>query len=71
MTTTSGGNILVRAENRDMWITPARLDTGSLRRQDIGRIGAGGQRDKVCIRRHSYLFASFVNIQSLMMLYHL
>jgi len=43
MTTTSGGNISVRDENGDVWITPARVDKGSLRRQDIVRIGANGE----------------------------
>ena len=35
MTTTSGGNLSIREENGDVWITPARLDKGSLRREDI------------------------------------
>src|SRR5580704_2075540 len=35
MTTTSGGNISARDENGDVWITPARMDKGSLRRQVI------------------------------------
>ena len=35
MTTTSGGNLSIREENGDIWITPARLDKGSLRREDI------------------------------------
>jgi L-fuculose-phosphate aldolase len=35
MTTTSGGNVSVRDENNDVWITPARVDKGSLRREDI------------------------------------
>ena len=43
MTTTSGGNISVRDENGDVWITPARVDKGSLRRQDIVRISASGE----------------------------
>ncbi len=38
MTTTSGGNISVKDENGDVWITPARVDKGSLRRQDVVRI---------------------------------
>ena len=45
MTTTSGGNISVRDENGDVWITPARVDKGSLRRQDIVRISASGERE--------------------------
>ncbi len=43
MTTTSGGNVSVRDEDGDVWITPARVDKGSLRRQDIVRIDASGQ----------------------------
>ena len=32
MTTTSGGNVSVREENGDVWITPARVDKGALDR---------------------------------------
>src|SRR5512143_866882 len=35
MTTTSGGNLSLREENGDVWITPARVDKGGLRREDI------------------------------------
>jgi L-fuculose-phosphate aldolase len=42
MTTTSGGNISIHDENGDKWMTPARVDKGSLRRQDIVRIGRDG-----------------------------
>ena len=35
MTTTSGGNLSLRDENGDIWITPTRVDKGSLRRDDI------------------------------------
>ena len=35
MTTTSGGNLSIREPNGNVWITPARLDKGSLRREDI------------------------------------
>jgi len=35
MTTTSGGNISVRDETGAVWITPARIDKGSLGRGDI------------------------------------
>src|ERR1035441_4139886 len=38
MTTTSGGNLSIREDNGDIWITPARLDKGSLRREDIVRV---------------------------------
>ncbi len=42
MTTTSGGNISVREPGGDLWITPARVDKGSLRREDIVLVGADG-----------------------------
>ena len=35
MTTTSGGNLSIREGNGDIWITPARVDKGSLTRNDI------------------------------------
>jgi L-fuculose-phosphate aldolase len=35
MTTTSGGNLSIREANGNVWITPARVDKGSLRREDI------------------------------------
>ncbi|MCX6629391.1 MAG: class II aldolase/adducin family protein [Candidatus Solibacter sp.] len=43
MTTTSGGNLSIREENGDIWITPARLDKGSLRREDIVCVRADGR----------------------------
>ncbi|NCU26537.1 class II aldolase/adducin family protein, partial [Candidatus Nomurabacteria bacterium] len=38
MTTTSGGNLSIRDENGDVWITPSGIDKGSLTRSDIMRI---------------------------------
>jgi L-fuculose-phosphate aldolase len=35
MTTTSGGNISIREPDGAIWITPARVDKGGLRREDI------------------------------------
>ena len=35
MTTTSGGNMSIRDENGDIWITPAGVDKGSLQWDDI------------------------------------
>ncbi|NQV24054.1 MAG: class II aldolase/adducin family protein [Rhodopirellula sp.] len=35
MTTTSGGNLSIRDDSGDIWITPARVDKGNLTRQDI------------------------------------
>lgn len=40
MTTTSGGNLSIREPNGDLWISPARVDKGSLTRNDI-----------VCVRK--------------------
>jgi L-fuculose-phosphate aldolase len=42
MTTTSGGNLSIREENGDIWITPAGLDKGALRREDIVRVSIDG-----------------------------
>jgi len=42
MTTTSGGNLSIREANGDVWITPARVDKGGLRREDIVCIRSGG-----------------------------
>ena len=35
MTTTSGGNLSIRDDNGDIWISPARVDKGNLTRGDI------------------------------------
>ena len=43
MTTTSGGNLSIRDENGVIWITPARVDKGSLRRDDIVCIHVDGR----------------------------
>jgi L-fuculose-phosphate aldolase len=45
MTTTSGGNVSIRDANGDIWITPARVDKGSLRRDDIVCVRADGTRE--------------------------
>ena len=42
MTTTSGGNLSIREPAGDIWITPARVDKGSLTRDDIVRVTADG-----------------------------
>lgn len=42
MTTTSGGNLSLREPNGDVWITPARVDKGGLRREDIVRVRPDG-----------------------------
>lgn len=38
MTTTSGGNLSIRDDNGDVWITPSGIDKGSLTRSDMIRI---------------------------------
>ena len=43
MTTTSGGNLSIRTGDGDTWITPARIDKGSLTRQDIVCVKTDGQ----------------------------
>ncbi len=43
MTTTSGGNLSIREKNGDVWITPARVDKGSLRREDIVCVHPAGE----------------------------
>ncbi len=35
MTTTSGGNISIKDENGDIWVTPSAIDKGSLTEKDI------------------------------------
>jgi L-fuculose-phosphate aldolase len=42
MTTTSGGNLSILEENGDLWITPTRVDKGSLRREDIVLVRSDG-----------------------------
>ena len=42
MTTTSGGNLSIRDDAGDIWISPARIDKGSLTRNDIVRVRADG-----------------------------
>ena len=42
MTTTSGGNISIRDEQGSIWITPAGVDKGTLRPQDIVRVRDDG-----------------------------
>jgi L-fuculose-phosphate aldolase len=43
MTTTSGGNLSIRDEAGDVWITPARVDKGGLRREDVVCVRADGR----------------------------
>lgn len=45
MTTTSGGNLSIREDNGDTWISPARIDKGSLTRNDIVCVRSDGSID--------------------------
>jgi len=45
MTTTSGGNLSIRDDNGDVWISPARIDKGNLTRNDIICVRADGSID--------------------------
>jgi L-fuculose-phosphate aldolase len=45
MTTTSGGNLSIRDDDGATWITPARVDKGRLRREDIVRVGTDGRAE--------------------------
>lgn len=42
MTTTSGGNLSIMEPGGKVWITPARVDKGALRREDIVCVRANG-----------------------------
>lgn len=42
MTTTSGGNLSIKDENGDVWITPAGIDKGSLTTKDIVQVKPDG-----------------------------
>jgi len=42
MTTTSGGNLSIRDPENNVWISPARVDKGNLRREDIVCVRADG-----------------------------
>lgn len=44
MTTTSGGNLSIRDESGDVWITPSGIDKGSLTRQDMIQIRPDGTK---------------------------
>ncbi|QDU93420.1 class II aldolase/adducin family protein [Lignipirellula cremea] len=42
MTTTSGGNLSIREDSGDIWISPARVDKGNLTRADVVCLHADG-----------------------------
>ena len=43
MTTTSGGNLSIKDEDGDIWITPSGIDKGTLTRDDIMRVTPDGK----------------------------
>ena len=43
MTTTSGGNLSIRDQNGDVWITPSGVDKGSLTAEDMILVKPDGQ----------------------------
>ena len=45
MTTTSGGNLSIRDDDGSIWITPARVDKGALRVEDIVRVLPDGSTE--------------------------
>jgi L-fuculose-phosphate aldolase len=45
LTTTSGGNISIRDENGDIWVTPSAVDKGSLTPADIVCVRRDGQME--------------------------
>jgi L-fuculose-phosphate aldolase len=45
MTTTSGGNLSIREPDGTVWVTPARVDKGGLRRDDIVRVRPDGSTE--------------------------
>lgn len=45
MTTTSGGNLSIRDADDNVWITPARIDKGNLKRDDIVCVRTDGTVD--------------------------
>ena len=70
MTTTSGGNLSIREDNGDIWITPARLDKGSLRREDIvcvrpdGKV-VGGPRPSSELPFHQEIYRTRLDIRGI------
>lgn len=45
MTTTSGGNLSIREPDGTVWVTPARVDKGGLRREDVVRVLPDGETE--------------------------
>ena len=45
MTTTSGGNLSIKDSDGNIWITPARVDKGKLKAEDIVKVRRDGSTD--------------------------
>jgi L-fuculose-phosphate aldolase len=70
MTTTSGGNLSIRDESGDIWISPARVDKGSLTRNDIVCVKHTGQiegphRPSSEIPFHQAIYAARADIRAI------
>src|SRR5919197_5545907 len=62
MTTTSGGNLSIREESGEIWITPSAVDKGSLTREDVVDVMPGGRhvgrhRPSVELPFHELIYA--------------
>jgi L-fuculose-phosphate aldolase len=56
MTTTSGGNLSIMDEDRNIWISPAGIDKGTLRREDIMCVRADGTVEGIHTPSSEYPF---------------
>ena len=50
LTTMSGGNLSIRDDDGNIWITPAGVDKGTLTRRDIICVKPDGRSTSPCIR---------------------
>ncbi len=71
MTTTSGGNLSIRDDNGDIWITPSGVDKGSLTGDDIIRVKPDGQlvgrhRPSVELPFHREIYASRPDLKAVL-----
>ncbi len=56
MTTTSGGNLSIKDENGDVWITPGSIDKGNLTRKDMVCIHPDGSMEGIHVPSSEYPF---------------
>jgi len=56
MTTTSGGNLSIKDDNGDIWISPAAIDKGTLSRKDIVCVKADGTIEGIHIPSSEFPF---------------